>query len=295
MATTSNAFIKSYIRPAGHGRFKGRFKGLLFSVVISALLTLTPAFAQDQERQLDERDWVLGNVLTFMLHEVGHGLVALWALPVLGREEDAVDSFAVTYLLDTIAQDKSLGPEKIEQLDDALFVAAGAWLAFAEESDVEDVSLYADEHSLDMQRFFAHMCLLVGREPDVYGSWLDDFQIDADTLDVERCEETALLQAEDWRYLLEVERDESWKDQGRRGLTVVIERGKTKAHRRFEGWLKDWPWLGYFEQRLESDLKLPEPLTLRFGACDEANAYYDHEAREVVICYELMADLEALF
>lgn len=283
------------IAPGWQRRFKAMVVGFGAVLATLALLAQAPASAQDEERPLDERDWVLGNVLTVLLHEVGHGLVALWALPVLGREEDAADSFSITYLLDTIADDASLGPEKIEQLDDALFVTAGAWLAYAEGNDLADTSLYAVEHSLDMQRFFAHMCLLVGREPDVYGSWLEDFDIEPEALDLERCEETALLQAEDWRYLLEVERDESWKDQGSRGLTLIIEPGKTKAHRRYEAWLKDWPWLRYFEQRLEGDLKLPEPLTIRFDACDEANAFYDHEEREILMCYELLADLEALY
>lgn len=268
--------------------------GLLAALALGSL-TLTSAQAQDDEHVLDERDWVLGNILTVMLHEVGHGLIALWALPVLGREEDAADSFAVTYLLDTIENDDSLTTEEIEQLDDALFASAVYWLTFAEQSDLDDVTIYAGEHSLDMQRFFAHMCTLVGRVPEVFGPWLETLEIEPDTLDIERCEETAQLQAEDWRYLLEVERDESWKDQGSRGLNMVIEPGETEAHRRYEGWLKDWHWLTYFEQRIEKELKLPEPLAIRFAACDEANAYYDPAESEIVMCYEFMEDLEAMY
>lgn len=253
------------------------------------------AFAQDdEERELGERDFVLGTTLTFMLHEVGHALVDLWGLPVLGREEDAADAFSILYLLDTIEADADLSQEQVEQLDDALFVTAAAWLSFAEENDLQDQALYADEHSLDQQRFFSQMCLLVGRQEDVYADWLEDFEVEEGALDIERCVAQAAIQSDDWRYLLEAERDQSWKDQGKAGVSVEVEAGKTDQHRRYEGWLKGWDWLPYVERRLEKDLKLPEPLLIRFAACDEANAFYDAEVREIVMCYELMEAFEAM-
>ncbi len=257
-------------------------------------LAAAGAQAQVRERVLDEQSFVLGNTLKVLLHEVGHALVDLWALPVLGREEDAADAFSVIYLLDTIESDADLSTEQMEQLDDALFVSAVSWLAFAEENDLEDTTLFADEHSLDMQRFFSHMCLLVGRNEDLYADWFVDFDIEDEALDIERCEELAVAQSEDWRYLLEVERDQSWKDQGKAGIKIDIDRGKTKQHRRYEAWLKDWAWLPYLEARLERDLKLPETLNMRFTDCDEANAFYDPETREVIMCYELMEVFEDL-
>jgi hypothetical protein len=32
-----------------------------------------------------------------------------------------------------------------------------------------------------------------------------------------------------------------------------------------------------------------------FASCDEANAYYDPEASEITMCYELIADYVSIF
>ena len=44
-------------------------------------------------RQLVE--FITGNTLFVLTHEMGHGLINEMNLPVLGREEDAADSFAI--------------------------------------------------------------------------------------------------------------------------------------------------------------------------------------------------------
>src|SRR5215218_3835392 len=51
----------------------------------------------EAKRQLVE--FVLGNTLFVMAHEMGHGLINEMNLPVLGREEDAADSFAIVTAL----------------------------------------------------------------------------------------------------------------------------------------------------------------------------------------------------
>src|SRR6188474_353814 len=49
------------------------------------------------KRQLVE--FVVGNTLFVMAHEMGHGLINEMNIPVLGREEDAADSFAIVAAL----------------------------------------------------------------------------------------------------------------------------------------------------------------------------------------------------
>ncbi|GAL09113.1 hypothetical protein JCM19233_78 [Vibrio astriarenae] len=86
-----------------------------------------------------------------LLHEIGHGLVEINRLPVLGREEDAVDSFATVWLL--------------EGLEDGQQLAFDAALMFDLES--QDIEEFTDEdfwgeHSLDKQRYYQTMCLIYG-------------------------------------------------------------------------------------------------------------------------------------
>src|SRR5262245_2197605 len=44
-------------------------------------------------------EFTLGNIFFSLFHELGHAAVTEMGLPVLGREEDAADSFATTTML----------------------------------------------------------------------------------------------------------------------------------------------------------------------------------------------------
>jgi len=66
--------------------------------------SVLPAFAEDEpqvpetlsdltDEQLEEaKSFALGNTIFFLFHESGHMLVSEFDLPVLGKEEDAVDA-----------------------------------------------------------------------------------------------------------------------------------------------------------------------------------------------------------
>ena len=86
--------------------------------------------------------FVLGNVLFTLYHEIGHALVHAFDIPVLGREEDAVDGLAAVLMI----------PETPDPLMDALVIAAAdGWALTARRADGRKLS-YWDEHSLDEQR-----------------------------------------------------------------------------------------------------------------------------------------------
>ena len=53
--------------------------------------------SSEAKRQLVE--FVTGNTLFVVAHELGHGLINEMHMPVLGREEDAADSFAIVTAL----------------------------------------------------------------------------------------------------------------------------------------------------------------------------------------------------
>ena len=56
--------------------------------------TLASRTRSEQQRR-DIIEFVVGNVIFAVVHEVGHMLVSELALPVLGHEEDAADAFAI--------------------------------------------------------------------------------------------------------------------------------------------------------------------------------------------------------
>jgi hypothetical protein len=87
-------------------------------------------------------------------HEIGHAVIDMLDLPVLGREEDAADMLAAYAIL---TLDKPL-PHR---------VLAGATWMWGQEARREqpDKGALADVHSLSYQRFFNLLCLAYGADP----------------------------------------------------------------------------------------------------------------------------------
>lgn len=100
-----------------------------------------------------------------VLHELGHCFVTLFDLPITGREEDAVDEFA-TLILAEIKDQNSFN---------ALVSGMKQFYSDAGESgSVIDESAFADEHSLDKQRFYATLFLAYGSNPSAYQSFISE-------------------------------------------------------------------------------------------------------------------------
>ena len=52
-----------------------------------------------QLQRLDRVEFVIGNTLFALLHEMGHVIIDDMKLPILGREEDAADTYAAIRML----------------------------------------------------------------------------------------------------------------------------------------------------------------------------------------------------
>ncbi|MFE6839751.1 DUF4344 domain-containing metallopeptidase [Streptomyces sp. NPDC057705] len=105
-------------------------------------------------------DDIIGFSNGVLLHELGHGLVDMYDLPITGKEEDAVDQLA-TLLLAT-------GGER--HIDYAVSTL-NTWGALADAQEAGDLSgLFSDEHSLSAQRFYNEICWLYGSDPEAFRS-----------------------------------------------------------------------------------------------------------------------------
>src|SRR3954464_5241646 len=93
----------------------------------------------EAKKQLVE--FVIGNTLFVMSHEMGHGLINEMNMPVLGREEDSADAFAVVTAM-------KLGPTFSERI---LHEATMGWVLSSKEDKKEKNPIaYYDEHGLDL-------------------------------------------------------------------------------------------------------------------------------------------------
>jgi hypothetical protein len=120
-------------------------------------------------------------------HELGHALVDQLELPVVGREEDAVDSFAAVLLL-------------WQGEEEAAIAGIDQFSVDAEEEAEYEEMPYWDEHSLSEQRFYNMACLIYGSDPEWYAEWVsDDFLPESRA---EGCEAEFAQADESWSALL---------------------------------------------------------------------------------------------
>ena len=107
-------------------------------------------------------DAVTAATAATFFHELGHGLVDAWKVPITGREEDAVDQLSTLVLIEATE-----GGEQMA-LDGALAFKLYADLASGEKK------IYWDEHSLDEQRFFDTICLVYGHDDEKFAYLVDN-------------------------------------------------------------------------------------------------------------------------
>ncbi|GMU44064.1 MAG: DUF4344 domain-containing metallopeptidase [Xanthomonadales bacterium] len=148
----------------------------------------TLAEQYESEEELDEAAWNAYIVVLF--HEFGHALIDVLDLPITGREEDAVDQLAAWSLIDNAEGDAAV-------LDAAL-----SYYVSAEASDKEFYeSDFADEHSLDSQRYYNLVCWVYGSDPDKHAHLVDEEWLPAER--AERCPDEYQQIDRSWSRLLE--------------------------------------------------------------------------------------------
>jgi hypothetical protein len=100
-----------------------------------------------------DADAVDGPVVFVLFHEAAHAVFHLLQVPVLGKEEDAADSFAAMSLL-------RMGDHMCHRM-----LRGAAWAYRPESQPAElDISDFSDVHSLDAQRYYNILCLAYGSD-----------------------------------------------------------------------------------------------------------------------------------
>lgn len=138
------------------------------------------------------QDGVVDTVLHTLLHEIGHAYVADKQIPVLGKEEDAVDNLAAIVMLEYIDN----GADRT--------ISAADMFAFESEDLPSDIQAaeYIDEHSFNLQRYFQTLCLVYGSNPDQYPDLLDEIGKDGLERRKEFCQYNYQITSDNWHYYL---------------------------------------------------------------------------------------------
>ncbi len=118
-----------------------------------------------EQQRIARVEFVVGNTLVLLLHEMGHVHISEMHLPTLGREEDAADTFAALRLLQ-IGTDFSR-----RSLADA---AKGWFLNDRRDQQTGEKPPFYDEHNLSQQRAYQIVCLMVGSDPVKFKGLADE-------------------------------------------------------------------------------------------------------------------------
>ncbi len=224
-----------------------------------------------EEVALTDTDVHVSDVmLAIFYHELGHALIDVMQLPVLGLEEDAADVLSVV-MIDRLWDAES---SEAKVASAAYFWAASAEASAAASAETGEAPAFWGVHSPDERRFFTYICLYYGGAPDESAVLAEEFGLPADR--AATCPDEFDLAQGSWGLFL----DEL--EAAGAGESLV--------------------WLGDAEPEdvvaraimeevayLNSILTLPEEVGVQVAACDEANAFYDPAERTITMCRE-MAD-----
>lgn len=248
--------------------------------LLGGALPVAAAQTLSERQQRQAESFAVNNTRFILYHEMAHLLFDQLGLPVLGREEDAADNVA-TYLLLS---------KQTRTSDKVLSDAARGWQLYGKlyggDLGLED---FYDEHSLDSQRAFQIVCLMVGSDYDAFHKIADEYGMDKERQ--ESCARDYRLARRSLDSLLETHRHKA----GGKGTEVTItyhaasnELGKARDVFRNSGVFED------VADELRGSFALRNKVSFRAKRCGEVNAFYDPDTVEIIFCYEMMDDLLAM-
>jgi hypothetical protein len=141
------------------------------------------------EKPGDLRAFVVQVVEFVIYHEVGHVLIDLFDLPVLGREEDAVDTIATLLLLSLVPNGNRV----------ALTAADLHAIESQAQEDLRPADFWS-EHLLGVQRIAHIVCLVYGSDPRAHAPLMGRHPALRDHAD--ECIEDFAAQRRAWKRLL---------------------------------------------------------------------------------------------
>lgn len=285
------------------GRFSFAFAAHLFSFLCGAG---APASAQGEQSVLQGRidtaadilkheprlsalsdarrratvQFVIGNLLFVLLHEVGHVMITEMGLPVIGREEDAADSYAAVMML----------AMKNQFSDQVLAAATKGWF-YSDRRDRKEktpVAFY-DSHGISQQRAYQILCFMVGSDPEKFAALADE----ADMPDhrQETCRGDFSNADWSWTQLL---KDHRRTTQPKTEISVRYDE-IAAASDIFARVMKCIELLEIVAQRLSDKYAWRAPFSMHAKACGRPRADWNLATRTLTICYELAEDFARLY
>ena len=234
-----------------------------------------------QRARQDMAEFVVGNMLFVLLHEMAHAHVTEMGLPVLGREEDAADAFATLALL-RMQSEFSHG---------VLVQAAKGWFLSAERDERQGGRLaFHDEHGLDRQRAYQIVCLMVGSDPEKFGELADLVKMPDERQ--QTCQGDYSNATYSWDLVLKPHRRTA--DQPKIAITTVY--GEDKSGRDVNAQsFRALRLLETVAERAAEEFVWRKPFTLELQSCGKPGANWNLMSHRLIVCYEMAEEFVQLY
>lgn len=236
------------------------------------------------ERRLPEpvSTFVLGNVQLLLVHEFAHLIIGELGVPVLGPEENAADYLAAIALIRAEQRD----PERNTRYRDYLLAAADAQrMAWEKGREAGAAAPYWDAHALTIQRFFQIACLLYGADPETYRDLPARIGLPPARATGCAAEFARADRAVTWLV----------STYGRRPgeapgapIAVHYEEAPTLVSRQVAGEMRSVGLIEAVVGRVTELFRLPRPVSVVVRRCGHAEAAWQPDRGELVVCYELL-------
>jgi DNA-binding Xre family transcriptional regulator len=234
-----------------------------------------------QAQQMDMIEFVVGNMLFVGFHELGHAVIHELGLPVLGREEDAADSFATIAMI-------NIGTDFSTRV---LVQAARGWFLMDRRDRKEGEKLeFYDEHGLDQQRAYEIVCLMVGWNEDKFKELADWVHMPPERQD--SCGGDYSNAEYSWNMVLKPHRRAPDQPKSKIDIKYGDAKGKLEVYER------SLRAIGYLETIAGYAAELivwPRPISIVLQECGDANAQWSPVTKTEMLCYELANDFFELY
>lgn len=256
------------------------FKSAAAAVLVLSAACLFQSSAHVRAAELTEEQvqegqrFVVNNAIFILFHEAGHMLVSEFGLPVLGREEDAVDALSSVLLL---------GAED-EELYTTMQDSADGWFLLdeAKEEGPQEDDLMGT-HGLDRQRAYAIVCMMTGANAEFFKEFADSLEFPAERR--EECLFEYQKARDSWMSLLAANKKEGAKTK----FEVTYEPAGNEDLQGFADLLKAANVLETIATVFGEGYNLKDGIKLTGKTCGTENAFWYEGDREITYCYEMAA------
>jgi Putative metallopeptidase len=234
----------------------------------------------DQQRR-DTVIFTVGNMLYGVFHEMGHAVISEMQLPVVGREEDAADSFAIVAAL------KLMTNVSVR----ALIESGKGWF-LSELSDRRNgaITSFYEAHGMNLQRAYQIVCFMVGADPEKFKGLAEATNLPATRQ--QSCNYDYTAAAWSWGELLRPHLRKPDQAMTKIDVAYLDATADLDAYARS---FKDLQFLERIANMAADKFVWGGPFSMEMKTCERANAFWAMKDRKLVVCYELIDSYVQLY